>query len=435
MNRKPDSEKSNQGTSPAAASSAREAQVKGLGQAHLITIENLIVHKYSDHSVLLNKADKVARQIINGELREGEYLRIVRPGRYHLHFPNLRPDAGELRCSVITAQLYRAIRDLNPAAQQLDNEVDKPLAPGAEKPLHKDTPVAAPAPRPKAVNQDAGRDAEMMKQSSAAMAAMTGPGALSREELLGSPLGQRLVAEMTIEQSPMWYASQRIIIGHDCIPMLDGASLRTVGNRLRETSADPVEIRATIDTITYERVITILKKNQFQKTRGLVICPVHASTLAHPRYVGAFIATGSGMPPEVQNYLIFLVKEFAMPISRIKVRDAAGYLKPRARGLLVDLPLNTDEIHPCFKEFGFHGARATVSGFGGRETEILKHLNSFAERCERARLRSTVDGLDSSSQTVGALAAGFSYLSGSAIQRRAGEDAKLQDFDVDSLFL
>jgi len=435
MMKKPESDRPNPGASPEPTPAARDGQRKGLGPPHLITIENLIVHKYSDHSVLLNKADKVARQIINGELRDGEYLQVVRPGRYHLHFPNLRADAGELRCSVITAQLQRAIRDLNPAAQQLDNEGEKALSPGPEKPLHKVTAAAVPPPRPKTVKPDAGRDVEMMKQSSAAMAAMTGPGALSYEELLSSPLGQRLAADITLELSPMWYASQRIIIGHDCIPTLDGVSLRNIGNRFRDTGADPVEIRATIDTITYERVVAVLEKNQLEKARGLVICPVHASTLAHPRYVGAFIAAGSGMPPEVQNYLIFLVKEFATPISRIKVRDAAGYLKPRARGLLVDLPLNVEDVNACFKEFGFHGARTTVSGFSGNESEILKYFNNFAERCERVRLRSTIDGLDSSSQTVGALAAGFSYLSGSAIQRRTAEDAKLQDFDVDTLFL
>jgi len=49
-------------------------------------------------------------------------------------------------------------------------------------------------------------------------------------------------------------------------------------------------------------------------------------------------------------------------------------------------------------------------------------------------LRSTIDGLESQSLTVAALAAGFSYLSGTAIQRRAGESGELQEFDVDALF-
>jgi len=424
------------GKEPQPPTTAEAGSKKNAEHAHLITVENLIVHKYSDQDILLAKADKVARQIINEDLREGEYLQTVQPGRYYLHCPRMKPDAGALRCAVLTEKIFRAVRDLNPAAQRLNMQED----PEAATPAPKDkgpAPAVRTEPRPAArppTPPDAKRDAEMKKLSAAAMAAMTGPGALSREELLNTPLGMRLSTDLTIEQSPMWYASQRIIIGHDCVPMLDGASLRNVGLQFRDVTADPNEVRAAVDTVTYERVAEMLRKNLAAPTRGLVICPVHASTLAHTRYVGAFIASGSGLPPEAQNYLIFLVKGFALPVSRIKVRDAAAYLKPRARGMLVDLPLNTDDINPCFKEFGFHGARTTVTDFAGQEAAALKHLNGFAERCDKARLRSTIDGLESQSLTVAALAAGFSYLSGTAIQRRAGESGELQDFDVDALF-
>jgi hypothetical protein len=347
---------------------------------------------------------------------------------------------GELRCSLITDKLHRAIRDLNPAAQQLNNPEERPLSPGqdklgvkAEQAAEKRRTVGTGS-RPVTIKAVAGRDVEMMKQSSAAIASMTGSGTVSREELLNTALGRELSAEITLDLSPLWYVAQRIIIGHDCIPLYNGIPLRSVLDHFRETRVNPVEIKAIIDTITYERAAAVLRKNQATRTMGLVICPVHASTLTSARFVGAFISAGQGLPPELQRYLIFLVKGFPLPISRINVRDAVGYIKSRARSLLVDLPLETKEVSPCFKEFGFHGARTTVFDFEGEESDLLTHFNHFAELCETAKLRSTIDGLDSQSLTVGALSAGFSYLSGGAIERRAGEDSELHDFDVDELF-
>jgi len=416
------------------------AEKRDLTHAHLITIEKLIIHKYSVHAALLNKADKVARQIINDELREGEYLQVVRPGRYRLYFPNLRDDAGELRCSLITDKLHRAIRDLNPAAQQLNNLDDGPLSPSKPKPQVKTesevekSQATVVKPRPTAVRSQTARDTEMIKQSSAAIMSMTGSGTLSRDELLNSPLGRELSVRITLDLSPIWSAAQRMIIGHDCIPLHNGVSLRNIGERFRETGGNPVEITAIIDAVTYERAASVLRKNQGTRTMGLVICPVHISTLANAKYVGAFIAAAQGLPPELQRYLVFLVKGFATPVSRIKVRDVVGYIRPRARTLFVDLPLDVEEVDVSFKEFGFHGARTTVVDFVGEESDLLTRFNHFAERCEQAKLRSTIDGLDSQSMTVGAVSAGFSYLSGSAIERQAGEGAKLQDFDIDELF-
>jgi hypothetical protein len=395
-----------------------------------ISIEKLIVHKYSEHAALLAKADKVAQQLIHDELRDGEFLQVQQPGRYLLHFPNLRADARELRGSVIAEKIYRVIRDLNPTAKQLA-AAETPTSPTPTKvgsrAAHGSSETRAPA------KAESARDEEMRKQASAAMAAMTGTGALSHEELLMSPLARELGDELTIEQWPVWYANQSIIIGHDCVPMAGGESLRNVGAMFRASGANAVEVRAIIDALTYERVAGLFHRGEhYGKPMGLVICPVHASTLGHPKYVSAFLAAGSKLPAEARKYLMFLVKEFPHPVSRLKVRDAAGYLAPRARSLLVDLPLHIEEVNPAFREFGFRGARATLADFSGDEAAALKHFNTFAELCERARLQTTIDGWSSRSLAVAARAAGFSYLSGTAISADMGSG--LHDFDLDSLF-
>jgi hypothetical protein len=393
-----------------------------------ISIENLIVHKYSEQAALMVKADKVAQKLIHDELRDGEFLQVEQPGRYLLHFPNLRPDARELRGSVIAEKISRAIRELNPAAKQISGD-DAPPPPRAAAPKPISRP---PEPRASGAKTNDRESEEMRKQASAAVAAMTGSGTLSYEELAQTPLGRKVAAEVVIEQWPIWYANQSMIVGHDCVPVVGKESLRNTQNYFRDAAANPIEIRAVIDAVVYERVAELLSADLGGKPMGLVVCPVHASTLAHPKYVSAFLAAGSKIPPEAKKYLMFLVKETQLPVSRIKIRDAAGYLAPRSRGLLVDLPLGVDEINPVFREFGYRGARTSLADFRGDEAAALKQLNVFAEQCEKARLQATIDGLDTRSLTVAARAAGFSYLSGSAIVAEKGAD--LQGFDLDTLF-
>jgi hypothetical protein len=411
---------------------------KKASTAHLISIEKLIVHKYSDPKILLGKADKVAREIINEDMREGEYLQTLQPGRYFLHCPKLTPDAGALRVAVLTEKLYRAIRDLNPAAQKLDSAPSKAAPeppPRAAAPAAPSRPAPAAASAPAAADPTDKRTAEMRKASNAALSAMAGKGTLTREELLAAPLGQQLQESLTIELMPMWYVAERVLIGHDCIPYYEGAPLRTTGRHFADVNPSPDEIRATIDTLVYERAVAELRKNQREGAVGLLTCPVHASTLTSPKFIGAYLSAGADLPSESRKYFLFVVKEFTTPPSRIKIREAAGYLKPRARALIVDLPLNTGSIVPDFKEFGFYATRATLTGTSYSEATIHKLMDEFAERSEKAKLRSTIDGLETTSQTVAAVAAGYSYLSGPAIQRQADTNAKVQDFDVDTLFV
>jgi hypothetical protein len=418
-----------------AGSESGPADTQKTGEhAYLISIEKLIVHKYAEREALLRKADKLARELIQEELREGEFVRVVNPGRYFLHFPKLRSDARELRGSIITEKIYRAIRDLNPAAKQLHesirNGVSDETGPVTARPAPK--PMATPTRHVPSRATNGGHNAEMKKLSSSAMAAMAGAGVVLQEELLQSPLGAELAAKMTVTLAPIWFAPKNVIIGHDCMPTYNEAPVCEPDKILGDFSSSTTEIRAILDTITYGQTCDVLEKRLANKAVGLVICPVHASTLLHAKYRSAFLAAGSNLSDHAKNYLIFVVKDFTHPISRIKVRDVAGYLRPRARALLVELPLETDDIPGFFKEYGFYGARARVSRHASSEAVAIKQLDTFAEGCETAKLQSTIDGLATKSLAVAAAAAGFHHLSGPAIH--VEHDSDLQKFDAEALF-
>jgi hypothetical protein len=104
-------------------------------RVHVFDLDDLIVHNYSERDTLLKKADKLARSIINDELREGEGMRSPKPGHYLFFFPKLTPEAGALRSSVLAAQISREVRKINPTIVAMDSRLHEG-APAAPPHLH-----------------------------------------------------------------------------------------------------------------------------------------------------------------------------------------------------------------------------------------------------------------------------------------------------------
>jgi hypothetical protein len=393
---------------------------KTTGRVHPISIDALIVHKYSASNALLQKADKRAREILAEELREGEFYKAVKPGRYHLHLPKLMPEAGQLRASVIADRIYREIRQLNPTALQISNEESAldpaPVKLGSAK-------QAAVVPRKVPAETD--EEAEMRKLASQAVMMMASD-AVVTEELVSSDLGRFLQAEIDIRRVPVWNIKNGLISAHECTPMMRNAGARET---ISMQGKDPVEIRAVIDMIVYKAVGSILKKNLEQQQPILLICPVHTSTLESSRYTAAYLGCGADIAPAAQRSLVFLVKGVKAPVSRLKLRDLVRYLRTRARGLILETPINVEEV-ALFKEFGFHGIRASASGMP--EKRFLKDVNVFAEKCEKAKLESFAGDVRTKSAAIGALASGCTYLAGSLIAKRSS--GMVEEFRLDSLF-
>jgi hypothetical protein len=396
----------------------KASKPRGSGHAHPITIDKILVHKYADSEALLRKADKIARDIIDADLREGEYLEVLKPGKYRLYFPKLRSDAGDLRCATILAQIERAVRHLNPTAFHLREAEDGFLAPVATKEATKRGEKELVDPKEVEMRELATQAVKMMARN-----------VVSREEFVDSPTGRILQASLELRFLPVWNVKSRLISAYESAVVRRGD---LAASKVFQ-GVEAVEVKAIIDMIVYALVGIELKRRLAAENKALLLCPVHASTLTRARYVSAFLASGTDVPAAARKSLVFLVKDLNAPLSRLKVRDLAGYLRPRSRGLVAETTLNIEGVS-AFKEFGFHGLRASASTERRPEDDLLKAMNVFAERCEKAKLESFIGDLRTKSVALAALASGCSYLSGSVIAKRSGRKGSIETFELDSLF-
>jgi hypothetical protein len=423
-----DDSHSKEGADPGKGAKARS------GRVHSIAVDKLIVHKYSGSVALLQKADKIAREILAEEIREGEYFRVLRPGRYSVHLPKLIPEAGQLRISIILDRIFRAIRDFNPTAIQIRIQDESALEPPPLKLGTLDADLApARASSPRQIKQEKDEDVEMRKLASQAMSMMASK-AISSEELIASDVGRLLQAELDIKRVPVWNIKSELISAYECVAVRRGTAALKDEAALHLGLDAAAEVRAIIDILVYKIIGAILTQNLEKQRKTLLLCPVHASTLEHTRYASAYLGSGAGIPAAAQKFLVFLVTGIKTPISRLRLRDLTGYLRSRCRGLVADMPFDVQDVS-LFKEFGFHGVRMSASAGGLPEERLFKAVNEFAEMCKNAKLESFVGDLTTKSAAIGALASGCTYLSGAVIAKRSRRSGTVEAFDLDSLFM
>src|SRR5579883_1823041 len=223
-------------------------KVRKKRKAHYIDVVDLIVHKYDEADVIFRKASALAHEIIISELRNGEMMRALRPGLFELFFPALRPEARELRTSVIAERIAREIRKINPGSIALDDNasamIDRREARAiARLPTQPSALTRKDAQPVRYIDKRGVPDeGEMRRQATQALDLMAPVNRMRLEELLSRDgLSRSVSAPMKF--IPVWSAKQDIVTAYYC--MLEDSVLEDpVNNVLEEATGrqiDPVK--------------------------------------------------------------------------------------------------------------------------------------------------------------------------------------------------
>lgn len=384
---------------------------------HDIELEDLIVHRYADHDSLFAKADKGACELIDSELREGEGMRIVRPGSYQLYFPKLTPEAGELRCAVIAEKVARLVREINPTwatvtrmrEQKPEKRTARPSAP---------TPFNSPA---------------AMEAASRALARMAEVQSSEDDKL--TAWDAELLAKFGLLFHPIWHTKNNLITGYYCEPTYDGGpvSIESIG-AITELTADTAEgIAAKIDALIYRHAATAIEFLLQERLKALLIVPLHFSTVDRLRFINPLLSGVGQLPDEAKNLLVFELKDLPDEVSRFRLREPASYLRTRARALLAQTCFNPTALE-LYKELGFHGISVDASRYPWKEAKLLKGFERFVQDAESYKLQSFAHGIRSKSLAVSAIASGFRYMDGTAVSDPISHPRHIQPYEIDMLY-
>jgi EAL domain-containing protein (putative c-di-GMP-specific phosphodiesterase class I) len=405
-------------------------------RTHTIHLESLIVHRYSEHDALFQKADKVARGIIEAELREGESVRMPKPGRYRIFMPKLKPEAGALRCSVIAEQIARAVRDLNPTSMALERRrheqvppptIERRRAPTSSGPARPLPPRSTPT-SPDQRDEQAIRDA-----ANRALAAMAQSNTGQAEDFNFSDTDRQNLESLSPVFQPVWHAKNNLITGYSCQLMRDGQplSFQDINTLLPHDAPDLAT--AKLDATLYGHAAKAMEYLLTAGQKAVLIVPVHFSTVDRLRYMGAFLEAGARVPDSAKQLIVFELTHLPLEISRFRLREPVNYLRTRARALTAQpglLQTNFD----LFKEFNFHGVSVDLRHYDLPEARLLKSFDGFVAHAEKSKLQTFVHGISNTSLAVGAMASGFTYIEGSAISPPVSKLEQIRPYEIDMLY-
>ena len=408
---------------------ATSAAAQNISQRmHTIKLEDLILHRYSEHDALFKKADKVAREILDGELREGEGMRSLQLGVYQLYFPKLKPDAGSLRASVIAEQVARAVKELNPTANALERRRHEAPPPASERRVAK---IPARGQSPSDPGQ---RDEEAIREAaSRAFARMAEAGATQSEDFDISEGDKKALDALEIVFHPVWHAKNNLITAYNCTLTHKGKKLspHDILEVLPSPSMDLA--MAKLDASLYGRAAKAMQYLLSEGLKAVLIVPVHFSTVDRLRYIGGLLEAAGTMPDEAKQLMVFELTDLPTEMSRFRLREPVNYLRTRARALVARTGFVPTDFE-LYKEFNFHGVSVDLRDLDLPEARTLKSFNAFAALAEKNRMQSFVHGISSTSLVVGAMAAGFTYIEGSAISEPVRSPKQIRPYEIDMLY-
>ncbi len=406
---------------------------RGGGRRHTIRLDDLIVHKYSERAALMKKADKIARRIFAEELRAGESYRAAENGVYLVILPRLTPEAGALRCSLLSERVAREIRKINPAAAQIDKTATHRETRQGSRVQRRVTGTSAAKPAAKPAPGHA--DQISPEAATRAFERMIDVGhAAPVQELALSESERTAMSRMSLGFHPVWHVRNKLITGYRCALSANGQDLSLKDAAAAMNSEAGAVTKAKIDVMIYANAVAGIQGLLQTGQKALLIVPIHFSTVDHMRYIVPLLEAGGHLPADAQSLIVFELLEIPQKTSHFRLREPTSYLHTRSRALLARIGFDFTSLD-ALRELNFHGISIDMGDYPWSETQILPFFETFTMAAGKQKLHPFVHGIRSASLTVAAISAGFSYIGGPAVAAPLAAPETVHSFAVESLYL
>lgn len=190
---------------------------------------------------------------------------------------------------------------------------------------------------------------------------------------------------------------------------------------------------AEFDSFVTRRVLRDLGTFKSGGIRSLIGWPVHFETLAGRASRDAYIALCRGIPEAIRKLLVLELDGLPAGAPSSRLVDILGVLRPFCRYMIV-------RVAPEFRNFRIFdampvgGVGFSMSGQPASDRQRIALMNDFVENASRAGMRSYVHGLGNRAQVLAAVAAGFDWINGAAVNRAVDLPGPMMRFSIDDLY-
>ena len=235
-------------------------------------------------------------------------------------------------------------------------------------------------------------------------------------------------AELAFLYSPLWHVPRQIINARLChVAMRAGARL-VAGNALLPDTADS-RLVALIDRVVALKAVAGLDALGKRPGKGVLVVPVHHSTLAGGPISREFLGLCRSIAPHLRPLLVWELIEPAGSMTALHLPAALNALKGSGRAVLVRVGID----YPRFEDFvglGVHAVGADIDDLDLPEADIIRKLQIFRARADRFGLRSYVHGVRTLSLLAAAVCDGFEYVGGEIIGPDVERLREIEPFEL-----
>jgi hypothetical protein len=391
---------------------------------HTIIIDDLIVHKFTESEALKRKAHKVAEELIQNELRPGEFMRSPRQGKFQLVFPKLTPEAGDLRCAVLTDLVFREIKKINPAAKEIATIREESVEPPPPK-----ATFASPSSRPSSPASGAARassgdphDAEMKRLANDALRHMAGNVPWRLEELVARQSSFLGSDALKLRYHPIWSVPKKHVTGY-----------RVETGRIEVGVADPNFTVGVADILSVVQTGQCLRRMIGNSEVSIIVVPIHFSTLDSSQLRAPLLEALAEGAETFRHYLVCNVINIPKDASRFRLREIIGYLKGRCRHVSARVTLDNLDLD-TYASLGYSPIGLNWRDHVLSEQRLMNYVSHLAESAHKLGVATYVSDINSRSGVLCAIASGISHIDGAALHKPFESPLGIRRFELADLY-
>lgn len=208
---------------------------------------------------------------------------------------------------------------------------------------------------------------------------------------------------------PMWNVSHQAVSTFHCFAQTSRAHGRPL------TYSEPFSA-LKLDLYTLQRGIRDLKKGFSTGTPFIIGVSVHYSSLIAPQVGETFRTACELVPESFRQRLVCEIMALPECVPSLRLQEAVTVAKRYFRTVNVRLSLVRPDV-AAMADSQALAIGADCSAERIDEHKVIGRLNAFAEKAERNGFQSYIHGMNSVSQTVAAMSAGFRYIGGAPVGR------------------
>ena len=345
-------------------------------QIQTIDVSELILGKSDPAAHLSKRAWRMVDGVVEGFLGAGGYYARQTGNQILLFFPGLSVSLARMKRNAIAADIEAATGAI-PAAEATSAGDDEPESDQPAKARHK---------------QEEGESAEEIARLNQAFAALGDASATIAP--VETPAG------VIFNRVPVWRAGNQTLVGYN-LSALNGGGAGHIAVDL-------------IDLSCLVRAQTDCEDGVAAQSPYLVIAKLHWYTLERPGTRTRYLEVASKLSEAARRYLVLSLCDVPEDLLTARIEDRLRELRPYCRTFSFRTDLDRRDFDQL-KGLDLHAIGAELDTGSATEAEQMLAMNGFMNAAVPLKTRALLDGLSTKSMVVAAIAAGFDYLSGTAI--------------------